>query len=93
MMKDWSAHGYLYVELLWYDYNMDGSLDGDDAGAFAVDYDFSTAQAYTDTSNYHTTFEVDGASPSISWIGPDMTVLDVDTTTVNASVYIEGVDP
>ncbi|MCK6506972.1 hypothetical protein L6R53_26970 [Myxococcota bacterium] len=93
MMKDWSEYGYQYVELLWYDYNYDGSLDGDDAASFGTDFDFTTAQVYTDTSNYHDAFEVDGASPSISWIGPDMTVLDVDTTTVNASVYIEGVDP
>lgn len=90
-MKDYQQYDFQYIELVWYAYasNSYSAATAADAAAFAEDYDFTTAMAVADTTGFNVLLEVDMASPSISFLGPDMTVLAVDTTTTSPSAYLD----
>ncbi|RME27253.1 MAG: hypothetical protein D6798_04960 [Deltaproteobacteria bacterium] len=90
-MKDYQEYGFQYIELVSYAYatRSTGAPSPEDAAAFEEDYGFTTAMALVDDSGFHSLFEIDGASPSISYLGPDMSVLAVDTTTTSPGAYID----
>lgn len=90
-MKNYEEYGFQYIELVWFDYAgmTYGPPDADDAAAFADEYAFTTAMALADPSGYYAWWENDGASPSISYLGPDMQVLAVDTTTTTPAAYLD----
>lgn len=90
-MKKYEDFGFQYLELVWFNYAQGSYAEPSaaDAAAFAEDHDFTTALALVDNVGLHALFELDGASPTISYLGPDMTVLAVDTTTMNPSVYLD----
>ncbi len=90
-MKDYQEYGFQYIELVSYAYATRSYdvPDAEDAAAFEEDYGFTTAMALVDDAGFNVLFEYDGASPSISYIGPDMTVLAVDTTTTSPSAYVD----
>lgn len=91
LQKKYDEFGFQYLELVWFDYSgmSYAEADAGDAQAFMDEYGFTTAMAVADTQGFHALWEVDGASPSISFIGPDMTVLAVDTTTTSPAAYLE----
>ena len=89
-MKTYEDYDFQYLELVWFNYASSSYDDPSaaDAAAFAEDYGFTTAMALADDQGFYAWWEDDGASPSISFIGPDMSVLAVDTTTTSPSAYL-----
>lgn len=90
-MKTYEDYDFQYVELVWFNYAASSyaAPTSVDADAFATDYGFTTALALADPDGFYALWEDDGASPTISFIGPDMEVLAVDTDTTSPSAYLE----
>lgn len=81
--------GGFQIIKVWMENNSGAVPSQDDLAGMANDYGMTGVPNLADDSNTWALYENDYGIPSVAFIGPDMTVLAVDTYTQTPSTYIE----
>ena len=86
-MDTYGEDGFQIIELLM-ENNSGSTPSTSDLQSWANTYGFTSVANLADDANVWTMFEMDYGIPSIAWIGPDMTILGVETGNTNPESYL-----
>jgi len=86
--EEWGEDG-LQILKVWMEDNSGQVPDQTDLSGMADQYGMTSVPNLADDSSVWADYESDYGIPSVAFIGPDMTVLAVDTYSTNPGSWIE----